>query len=126
MKRTYFAVLGAICVISAGIVGLRFGLGERHVAAAMLVLFAAGDLLVIGGLNDRSSFGPWDVQWFHFVGVGAALIGVALGVFTVSEGLQSASLSMSLFFGVTSSIIAVLIGIDFARGGRLHDLQSLE
>ncbi len=126
MKKMYFALLGGICVILAGAFGVRFGFDELHVAAAVLALFVAGDLLVIGGLRDRSSLGSWNVQWYHFVGAGATLLGVALGVFSVSEGLQSASLSASLFLGVTSSIIAILIGVDFARGGRLHDLHSVE
>ncbi|MEF8831729.1 MAG: hypothetical protein V5A23_09380 [Halobacteriales archaeon] len=100
------------------------GVGGLTLVAIVALLFAA-DLLIVGGLSTDVSFDSWTVQWFHLLGAGVVLVGLANLVFGTERILQS-GVSPGVAALAVAGLVVVFVGVDFARGGVHYDLSRFE
>jgi peptidoglycan/LPS O-acetylase OafA/YrhL len=127
MRKGHFALLGFGLLATVVAMFAAFGasgLGGLTLAAVTALLFAA-DLLIIGGFATELSFDSLTVKWFHFIGAGVVLLGMANLVFGTERLLQS-GVSAAVVTLAVAGLVIVFVGIDFLRGGVHYDLSTIE
>lgn len=128
MGRRIIAGLGLAVLLAVVLSLFAFG-GDGLDRSALLmigVLSLAAVLLVVGGLVETVPFGSVTVQWYHSVGAGIVLVGLANLVFGAQRAVESGGLSAEVVVSAAGGLLIVFIGVDFLRGGVHHDLSKLE
>lgn len=127
MRKGHFALLGIGLLATVVALFAAFGasgLDGLTLAAVTALLFAA-DLLIVGGFATELSFDSWTVKWFHLVGAGVVLVGMANLVFGTERVLRS-GVSAGVVALAVAGLVVVFVGLDFLRGGVHYDLSAIE
>ena len=128
MRRSYFALVGLALLAATVGVMIAVGVGEASgtVLVAVGALLLSADLLIIGGLTDQISVNSWVVRWYHMVGAGVVLLGLANVVFGAGWVIESGEPSVGVLAFTTAGLVIAFIGVDFFRGGIHYDVSRFE
>lgn len=122
MRRPRYVAIGVFIVVAVLAFVAVFGFsvlpGVRAIVWAGLLMLG-GSSFVVGGWVESVAVGDREFAWWRFVGLGNALVGLAL-VFAYLPDLVGADSTARLVLSVVAVVggsIVFLVGVDTVRGG---------